>query len=57
MVGSPKGLKAMVAYLKAGLQVVTCSDCLGAAWEAEKEDSMELPRGPKAQTSDNAPEL
>ena len=45
----------MVAYLKVGLQVRTYSDYLRAAWEAEKEDSMELPRGPRAQTTDNAP--
>ena len=47
----------MVAYLKAGLQVRTYSDYLRAAWEAEKKDSMELPRGPRAQTTDNAPKL
>ena len=39
----PKQLKAMVAYLKAGLQVRTYSDYLRATWEAEKEDSIELP--------------
>ena len=33
----------MVAYLKAGLQVRTYSDYLRATWEAEKEDSIELP--------------
>ena len=48
-------LKAMVAYLKAGTQVRTYSDYLRAAWEAEKEDSMELPRGLRTQTIDNAP--
>ena len=53
----PKHLKAMVAYLKAGLQVRTYSDYLRAAWEAGKEDSMELPRGPRAQTADIAPKL
>ena len=47
----------MVAYLKAGLQVRTYSDYLRAAREVEKEDSMELPRGPRAQTTDNAPKL
>ena len=47
----------MVAYLKAGLQVRTYSDYLRAAQEAEKEDSMELPRGFRAQTTDNAPKL
>ena len=55
--GLPKCLKAMVAYLKAGLQVKTYSDYLRAAQEAEKEDSMELPRGPRAQITDNAPKL
>ena len=38
-----KQLKAMVAYLKAGLQMRTYSDYLRAAREAEKEDSIELP--------------
>ena len=33
----------------------TYSDYLRAAWEAEKEDSMELLRGPRAQTINNAP--
>ena len=47
----------MVAYLKAGPQERTYSDYLRAAWEVEKEDSMELPRGPRAQTTDNAPKL
>ena len=51
----PKHLKAMVAYLKAGPQVRTYSDYLRTAWEAEKEDSMELPRGLRTQTTDNAP--
>ena len=41
--GLPKQLKAMVAYLKAGLQVRTYSDYLRATREAEKEDSIELP--------------
>ena len=45
----------MVAYLKAGPQVSSYSDYLRAAQEVEKEDSMELPRGPRAQTTDNAP--
>ena len=40
--GLPKQLKAMVAYLKAGLQVKMYSDYLSAAREAEKEDSIEL---------------
>ena len=42
----PKQLKAMVAYLKAGPQVRTYSDYLRATREAEKEDSIELPKGP-----------
>ena len=53
--GLPKCLKAMVAYLKVGPQVGTYSDYLRAAWEAEKENSMELPRGSRAQTTNNAP--
>ena len=40
--GLPKQLKAMVAYLKAGLQVRMYSDYLRAAREAKKEDSIEL---------------
>ena len=44
----------MVAYLKAGLQVRTYSDYQRAVWEVEKEDTMELPRGPRAQITDNA---
>ena len=51
----PKCLKAMVAYLKAGPQVRTYPDYLRAAWEAEKEDSMELPRDPRTQMTDNPP--
>ena len=51
----PKQLKAMVAYLKAGLQVRMYSDYLKAAQEAEKEDSIELPRGPRTQTADGPP--
>ena len=39
----PKQLKAMVAYLKVGLQVRTYSDYLRAPWEVEKEDFIELP--------------
>ena len=53
--GLPKQLKAMVAYLKVGLQVRTYLDYLRATCEAEKEDSIELPRGPRAQTTDNPP--
>ena len=45
----------MVAYLKAGPWVRTYSDYLRTTWEAEKEDSMELPRGPRTQTINNAP--
>ena len=45
----------MVAYLKVGPQVRTYSDYLWATWEVEKEDSMELPRGPRTQTTDNTP--
>ena len=52
-----KCLKARVAYLKAGLQVRTYSDYLRAAQKVQKEDSMELPRGPQVQTTDNAPKL
>ena len=53
--GLPKCLKVMVAHLKVGLQVRIYLDYLRATWEAEKEDSMELPRGPRTQTTDNAP--
>ena len=45
----------MVAYLKVDPQVRTYFDHLRAAWEAEKEDSMELPRGPRTQTTNNPP--
>ena len=51
----PKWLKVMVAYLKVGLQVRTYSDYLMATHEAEKEDSIELPWGPRAQTTINPP--
>ena len=51
----PKQLKAMVAYLKVGLQVRTYPDYLRAAQEAEKEDSIELPQGPRTQTTDGPP--
>ena len=51
----PKTLKVMVAYLKVGLQVRIFSDYLRAAWEAEKEDSIELPQGPRTQTTDGPP--
>ena len=42
MADSPKCLKVMVAYLKAGLQNRTYYNYLWAACKAEKEDSMEL---------------
>ena len=53
--GLPKQLKAMVAYLKVGLEVRTCSDYLRAAREAEKEDSIELFQGPRTQIADGPP--
>ena len=45
----------MVVYLKAGLQVRTYSDYLRATQEAEKEDSIELPQGPRTQTTNGPP--
>ena len=45
----------MVAYLKVGLQVRTYSGYLRDAQEAEKEDSIEFPQGPKTQTTNNPP--
>ena len=48
----PKQLKAMVAYLKVGLQVRTYSDYIRAAQEAEKEDSVELTLGSRTQATD-----
>ena len=51
----PKQLKVMVAYLKVGPQVRTYSDYLQDTREAEKEDSIGLPKGPRAQTTDNPP--
>ena len=51
----PKQLKVMEAYLKAGPQVRMYSDYLWAAWEAEKEDSIELPQDPRTQTPDGPP--
>ena len=53
--GLPKCLATMVASLKAGLQVRTYSECLRAAQEVEKEDSMELSHSPRTQATDNAP--
>ena len=50
--GLPKQVKVMVAYLKVGPKVRTYSDYLRAAREAEKEDSIELPWGPRTQTAD-----
>ena len=47
----------IVAYLKVGPQVRTYSDYLRATWEAEKEDSIELPQGPRTQTADGPPKL
>ena len=46
-------MKAMVAYLKVGPQVRTYSDYLRAAREAEKEDSIELSRTSRTQTTDS----
>ena len=45
----------MVAYWKAGPQVRTYSDYLRATQETEKEDSIELPWGPRTQSTDNPP--
>ena len=45
----------MVAYLKAGLQVRTYSHYLRATQVAKKEDSIELPWGPKSQVTDTPP--
>ena len=45
----------MVAYMKAGLQVRTYSDYLMAAQVAKKEDSMELPWGPRTRATDTPP--
>ena len=45
----------MVAYLKVGPQVRTYSDYLKATQEAEKEDSIELPQGPRTKTTDGPP--
>ena len=53
--GLPKCLKAMVAYLKAGLQVRTYFDYLRVACKAEKEDSMEFSQSPRTQATDNTP--
>ena len=57
MADCPKGLKAMVAYLKASLHDYlhkkTYSDYLRAAREAEKEESMELSQNPHGQVIDN----
>ena len=51
----PKQLKVMVAYLKAGPQVRTYSDYLRATHETEKKDSIELPQGPRGQTTNKPP--
>ena len=45
----------MVAYLKEGPQVRTYSDYLRAAQEAKKEDSIEVPQGPRTQMTNNPP--
>ena len=45
----------MVAYLKVGLQVRRYLDYLRVTREAEKEDSIELPKGPRTQTADGPP--
>ena len=45
----------MVAYLEVGLQVRTYSDYLRATQEAKKEDSMELPQGPRNQVTNTPP--
>ena len=50
--GLPKQLKAMVAYLKVGPQVITYSDDLRAAREAKKEDLIELSLSSRFQTAD-----
>ena len=50
-----KWLKAMVAYLEADPQVRTYSNYLRATQEAEKEDSLELPQGPRTQATDVPP--
>ena len=42
----------MVAYLKVGPQVRTYSDYLRATREAEKEDSIKLPRSSRSQPTD-----
>ena len=45
----------IVAYLKVGPQVRMYSDYLRATREAGKEDSIELPHGPRTQTADGPP--
>ena len=45
----------MVACLKVCLQVRTYSDYLRTTQEAKKEDSIELPQGPRTQVTDNPP--
>ena len=45
----------MIAHLKVGPQVGMYSDYLKATREAEKEDSIELSRGPRTQTADGPP--
>ena len=53
--GLPKWLKAMVPYLKAGLQVRTYSDYLRASQEAKKEDSLESHWDPRTWVTDTPP--
>ena len=55
--GLSKQLKAMVAYLKVGPQVRMYSDYLRAIREAEKEDSIELSRSSRFQTTDSLSKL
>ena len=45
----------MIAYLKVGLQVRTYSDYLRVAPKAKKEDSIQLPQGPRTQVTDTPP--
>ena len=45
----------MVVYLKVGPLVRTYSNYLRAIYEDKKEDSVELPQGPRAQTTNNPP--
>ena len=51
--GLPKQLKAMVAYLKVGLQLRMYSNYLRATREPEKDDSIELSWSSRIQSTDN----